>query len=46
MRSARAVVRSGPGSTLSGELRDGEGVVGGVEEERPDEEQHRRYPGD
>src|SRR3712207_5679591 len=30
----------------TGELRDGEGPVGGVEEESPDQEQDRRYAGD
>src|SRR3712207_9135657 len=30
----------------TGELRDGEGPVGGVEEERPDQEQDRGDPGD
>src|SRR5688572_4242361 len=30
----------------TGELRDGEGLVGGVEEERPDQEQNRGDAGD
>jgi hypothetical protein len=30
----------------TGEFRDGEGPIGGVEEERPDQEQHRRDPSD
>jgi len=39
-------VQQRPGPDLDRQLRDGERPVGGVEQERPDQEQHRRHPGD